>query len=151
MSARRKRIEQVVSHRGKVLDERIAELQQHKSRETAARLAADRERDEAERASETRLKLAQAPLSAADWVAANEWLKSRATLSALAETEALKARLGTQRARAQVLHARTDLKKLEVLSSRIGKEERTQQERVERRLEDELAAQRFVSDRRGDK
>jgi flagellar biosynthesis chaperone FliJ len=151
MSARRKRIEQVVSHRGKVLDERIAELQQHKSREAAARLAADRERHEAERASETRLKLAQAPLSAADWVAANEWLKSCAAVAALAETQALKARLGTQRARAQVVHARTDLKKLEVLSSRIGEEERSQQERVERRLEDELAARRFISDRRGDK
>jgi flagellar biosynthesis chaperone FliJ len=151
MSARRKRIEQVVSHRGKVLDERIAELEQHKSREAAARLAADRERDEAARASETRLKLAQAPLSAADWVAANEWLKSRAAVAELAETQALKARLGTQRARAHVLHARTDLKKLEVLSSRIGEEERSQQERVERRLEDELAARRFVSDRRGDK
>jgi flagellar biosynthesis chaperone FliJ len=151
MSARRKRIEQVVMHRGKVLDERIADLNQHKQREADARLAADRERRQAERASETRLKLAEGPLSAADWVAANEWLKSRATLAELAETQALKARLGTQRARAHVLDARTDLKKLEVLSSRIGDEERSQQERVARRLEDELAAQRFAADRRGDK
>ena len=151
MSPRQKRIEKVVAHRGKVLDERIAELSQHKSREDAARLAAERERDEAQRASETRLKLAEAPLSATDWIAANEWLKSRAALAELAETQALKARLGTQRARAHVLHARTDLKKVEVLSARIGAEARTQQERAERRLEDELSAQRFAADRRGDK
>lgn len=151
MSPRQKRIEKVVAHRGKVLDERIAELSQHKSREEAARLAAERERDEAQRASETRLKLAEAPLSATDWIAANEWLKSRAALAELAETQALKARLGTQRARAHVLHARTDLKKVEVLSARIGAEARTQQERADRRLEDELSAQRFAADRRGDK
>ena len=151
MSPRRQRIDKVVQHRGKELDKRIGELNEQKSREEAARLAAQRERDEALRASETRLKLAEAPLSATDWIAANEWLKSRAALAEIAETQAIKARLGTQRARAQVLTARTDLKKVEVLSARIGAEERVLQERAERRLEDELAAQRFAADRRGEK
>jgi flagellar export protein FliJ len=151
MSPRRQRIEKVVQHRGKELDKRISELNEQKNREEAARLAAEREREEAERASERRLKLAEAPLSATDWIAANEWLKSRSALAEIAETQAVKARLVTQRARAEVLHARTDLKKVEVLSARIGAEERVQQERVERRLEDELAAQRFASDRRGEK
>jgi hypothetical protein len=145
MSPRRQRIEKVIVHRGKELDKRVSELNEQKNREEAARVAAQRVREEAERASETRLKLAQAPLSATDWVAANEWLKSRA------ETQAIKARLVTQRARAEVLNARTDLKKVEVLSARISAEERAQQERTLRRLEDELAAQRFAADRRGDK
>ena len=151
MSPRRQRIEKVVQHRGKELDKRISELNAQKSREEAARLAAVREREEAQRASESRLKLAEAPLSATDWIAANEWLRSRAALAEIAETQAVKARLVTQRVRAEVLHARTDLKKVEVLSARIGAEERVQQERAERRLEDELAAQRFAADRRGDK
>ncbi len=151
MSPRRQRIEKVVEHRGKELDKRITELNEQKSREEAARLAAEREREEALRACEKRLKLAEAPLSATEWIAANEWLKSRAALAELAETQAVKARLGTQRARAHVLHARTDLKKVEVLSARISAQERVQQERAERRLEDELAAQRFLADRRGDK
>ena len=151
MNPRRQRIEKVVQHRGKELDKRIGELNEHKNREEAARLAAEREREEALRASETRLKLAEAPLTATDWIAANEWLKSRAALAELAEAQAVKARLGTQRARAHVVHARTDLKKVEVLSARIGAEERAQRERAERRLEDELAAQRFAADRRGDK
>ena len=151
MSPRRQRIDKVVEHRGKELDKRISELNAQKSREEAARLAAEREREELLRASETRLKLAEAPLSATDWFAANEWLKSRAAFAELAETQAIKARQVTQRARAHVLHARTDLKKVEVLSARISAEERVQQERAERRLEDELAAQRFLADRRGDK
>lgn len=151
MSPRRQRIEKVVQHREKELDKRIGELNEQKNREEAARLAAEQKRLEALRASENRLKLAEAPLSASDWVAANEWLKSRAALAEIAETQAVKARLGTQRARAQVMDARTDLKKLEVLSARIDAEERAQQERVARRLEDELAAQRFLADRRGDK
>jgi flagellar biosynthesis chaperone FliJ len=151
VSPRQKRIEKVVAHRGKVLDQRITELSQHKREEEAARLRAEQERAQLQLASETRLKLAEAPLSAADWVAANEWLKSRAAYTDLAETHAVKARLGTQRARAHVLHARTDLKKVEVLSERIGSEERTQRERLERRLEDELTAQRMLNDPRGDK
>ncbi len=151
MSPRRQRIEKVVEHRNKELDKRITELNEQKNREEAARLAAQREREEAQRASESRLKLAEAPLSATEWIAANEWLKSRAALAEIAETQAVKARLVTQRARAQVMSARTDLKKVEVLSARIGAEERAQQERVARRLEDELAAQRFAADRRGDK
>jgi flagellar export protein FliJ len=151
MNPRRQRIEKVVQHRGKELDKRVSELNEQKNREEAARLAAERERQEAARASETRLKMAEAPLSATEWIAANEWLKSRSALAEIAETQAVKARLVTQRARAEVLHARTDLKKVEVLSARIGAEERVQQERAARRLEDELAAQRFASDRRGDK
>ncbi|MES1179224.1 MAG: flagellar FliJ family protein [Myxococcales bacterium] len=151
MSPRRQRIEKVVQHRGKELDKRISELNEQKNREEAARMAAQREREEAARASENRLKMAQAPLSATDWIAANEWLKSRAALAEIAETQAVKARLVTQRARAEVLHARTDLKKVEVLSARIGAEERVRQERAERRLEDELAAQRIAAARRGEK
>jgi len=151
MSPRRQRIEKVVEHRGKELDKRISELNEQKNREEAALQAAIREREEARLASEKRLKLAEAPLSATDWIAANEWLKSRAAVAEQAALQAVAAHKGTQVARAQVLHARTDLKKVEVLSARIGAEERAQRERAERRLEDELAAQRFAADRRGDK
>ena len=151
MSPRGKRIEKVIVHRGKELDKRVAELTQHKTREEIARLAAQSERQELLRASETRLKLAEAPVDANSWIEANEWLKTRATKTELAETQAIKAHLGTQRARAHVLSARTDLKKVEVLSTRIETEERNKRERGERRLEDEIASLLFNSDRRGDK
>ncbi|MEO7037475.1 MAG: hypothetical protein ABI548_26210 [Polyangiaceae bacterium] len=147
MSARRQRIEKVVALRGKELDKRVVELSQQKSREEAARLAAEREREELLRASESRMKLAEAPISANEWVEANEWLRTREAQAEIADTQAAKARAGTERARAHVLHARTDLKKLEVLSTRIETEERTHRDRAERRLEDEIAALRFAADR----
>jgi len=151
MSPRRQRIEKVIEHRGKELDKRIGELNEQKIREDAALSEAIREREEARRASEMRLKLAEAPLSATDWIAANEWLKSRAAVAEQAAIQAVKAHQTTERVRANVLHARTDLKKVEVLSARISAEERLLQERAERRLEDELTSQRFFADRRGDK
>jgi flagellar biosynthesis chaperone FliJ len=146
MSPRRNRIEKVVQHRNKELDRRIAEHTEHKNREEAARLAAERERQELLKASASRLKLAEAPLSANEWIEANEWLRTRSAQAELADTQAAKARVGTQRARAHVLHARTDLKKVEVLSARIGAEESAEQERADRRLEDELSALRFAAE-----
>jgi flagellar export protein FliJ len=150
MSPRRQRIEKVAVLRGKELDKRVAELSQQKSREEAARLAAEREREQLLRAAESRTKLAAAPLSANEWVEANEWLRTRAAQAEIADTHAAKARAGTERARTQVLHARTDLKKIEVLSTRIETEERTSRDRAERRLEDEIAALRFSADRARD-
>ena len=147
MSPRRQRIEKVIVYRGKELDKRVAELGQQKSREEAARIAAEAERQQLQRASETRLKLTEAPLTATAWVEANEWLKARAAKAELAETQAIKARMGTQRARDHVLSARADLKKVEVLSSRIEMEERSKRERSERRLEDEIASLLFNSER----
>jgi flagellar export protein FliJ len=151
MSLRRQRIEKVIAHRGKELDKRVLELSQQKNREDAAHAAAEGERHELQRATETRLKLTEAPMDASSWIEANEWLKTRAAKSEIAETQATKARLGTQRARSHVLNARTDLKKVEVLSTRIETEERGKRERVERRLEDEIASRLFNSDRRGQK
>jgi flagellar export protein FliJ len=151
MSPRRQRIDKVIQHRGKELDKRVAELTQHKTREEAARQAAESERQELQRASETRLKLAEAPVDANSWIEANEWLRTRAAKTEIAETQVIKARLGTQRARTHVLSARTDLKKVEVLSTRLETEERSKRERSERRLEDEIASLLFSSDRRGDK
>ena len=151
MNPRRQRIEKVITHRGKELDRRVAELSQQKAREEAARMVAEHEREELERASQSRLKLTEGQLRANEWVEANEWLRVRSAQTEIAELHAQKARVGTQRATAHVLHARTDLKKVEVLSARIGAEEQSEQERAERRLEDELTALRFASDRRGDK
>jgi flagellar export protein FliJ len=140
MNPRRRRIERVVAHRGKELDKRVAELGAHRAREEEARRAAANEREKLQHASEGRLKLTGATLTASSWIEANEWLKSRAKSAEVADKQAFKAGQTTQRARAQVLHAHSDLKKVEVLSTRIESEERVKQERVERRLEDEIAA-----------
>jgi flagellar export protein FliJ len=151
MNPRRQRIEKVIDHRSKELDKRVAELSRSRAREGEARLRAEAEQAALLHASETRLKLANAAIAAKNWVEANEWLQTRAAVSAVAETLVLKARTVTARAQQHVMSARGDLKKVELLSERLVQEERRATDRVERRLEDELAALRFSAERsRGD-
>jgi flagellar export protein FliJ len=146
MSPRRQRIEKVIDHRSKELDKRVAELARSRSREAEARERAATEQAALQHASETRMKLADAEIAAKNWVEANEWLQTRAALSAAAETQVVKARTVTARAQQHVLSARGELKKVELLSERIVREERVATERIERRLEDEIAALRFSAD-----
>ena len=147
MSPRRHRIQKVIQHRGKELDRRVSTLAEQRAREAQAIEQAKRERAEAEQASETRLKLAQETTSAKDWIQANEWHHSRLARAELAEQHAVRAHVSTEQARAQVLSARSDLKKVEILSDRLSAEERAQAELRERRLEDELSALRFSQQR----
>ncbi len=147
MSPRRQRIEKVVVHRGKALDERVAELSRSKAREVEALRRAQAEQSALEDASESRMKLANTATSAKYWVEANEWLQTRAALTAAAETQVLKARTLTAHAQEHVRFARGDLKKVELLSERLLREEKVETERLERRLEDEIATLRFNNDR----
>jgi flagellar export protein FliJ len=147
MSPRRQRIEKVVVHRGKALDERVAELSRSKAREAEALRRAEAEQSALENASESRMKLAHSATSAKYWVEANEWLQTRAALTAAAQTQVLKARTLTANAQEHVRSARGDLKKVELLSERLLREENAQTERLERRLEDEIATLRFNNDR----
>lgn len=147
MSPRRNRIEKVVQHRGKELDRRVSTLAEQRAREAQAVAQARAQRSEAEQASEMRLKLAQEAASAQEWIAAHEWHRSRVARAEQAETQAIRAQASTEQARAQVLSARSDLKRVEILSERLGAEERAQAELRERRLEDELGALRFSQQR----
>ncbi|HEY2407715.1 MAG TPA: hypothetical protein VGI10_17025 [Polyangiaceae bacterium] len=143
MSPRRQRIEKVINHRGKELDRRVSTLAERRAREALAIEQAKAGRAEAEQASETRLRLAQETSSAKDWIAVNEWHKSRVDRAEQAESQAVRARVSTENARAEVLTARGDLKRVELLSERLSAEERAQAEIRERRLEDEVSALRF--------
>jgi flagellar export protein FliJ len=147
MSPRRQRIQKVIVHRGKELDRKVSTLAETRAREARAIEQAKNERAEAEQASEMRLKLAQETTSAKDWIAANEWHHSRLARAAPAETHAKRARASTEQARSQVLDARSDLKRVEILSERLTVEERAQADVKERRLEDELSALRFSQQR----
>lgn len=144
MSPRRARIEKVITLREKALDERVAKL--HGSREAEARAlsAEEQKRSELQAASASRLKLAEeGALSASSWIEANEWLQSRQRHAERARMEAAKAQLETRQAQGAVLSARADLKKVELLSERIQKQEDSDAQVLERRLEDELSSMRF--------
>jgi hypothetical protein len=145
MSPRRTRIEKVVTLREKELDKRVQQLAGQRAAEARALSAEEQKKVELEQASQSRLKLAEEgeALSAMSWIEANEWLANRRLHHEKACIDAARAQLDTQKAQGAVLYARTDLKKVELLSERIQKQENDTAQRVERRLEDELSSLRF--------
>ncbi len=149
MSPRRTRIEKVINLREKTLDERVAKLSDQRAAEARAVSAEEQKRIELAQASETRLRLAAEgeAVSAGSWVEANEWLASRQRQLEQARLAAARAQLETKQAQGAVMLARSDLKKVELLSERIAQQEERQAQVLERRLEDELTSMRF---RRGE-
>lgn len=145
MSPRRKRIEKVVGLREKELDKRVQELLGTRAAEARAMSDEERKRLELEQASESRLKMAAdgGELSATSWIEANEWMNNRRLNHEHARAQAARAQLETKRAQTAVLTARTDLKKVELLSERLQQQETTTAERAQRRMEDELSSLRF--------
>lgn len=144
MSPRRARIEKVVGLREKELDKRVAKLSDKRAAEARALSEEERKKQELEQASESRLKLAEEEaLSASAWIEANEWLSARQKHLEKARLDAARAQVETQRAQGEVMSARSDLKKLELLSERIQRQEQSDAQQLERRLEDELSALRF--------
>lgn len=145
MSPRRARIDKVVTLREKELDKRVAKLGENRAAEARAHSEEERKKLELEQASQTRLKLAEEgeALSATSWIEANEWLARQRQVHERARVEAAMAQLETRKAQGAVMSARTDLKKVELLSERIQRQEDTHADQVERRLEDELSALRF--------
>jgi flagellar export protein FliJ len=145
MSPRRARIEKVVVLREKELDKRVAQLSDTRAAEARALSAEEQKKLELAKASESRLKLAEEgeALSASNWIEANEWLVSRQKRLEQARVDAARAALETRKAQGAVMTARSDLKKVELLSTRIQAQEETEAQKAERRLEDELSALSF--------
>lgn len=145
MSPRRNRIEKVITIREKELDKRVAKLGEQRAAEAQALSEEERKKQELEQASESRLKLAEEgeALSAMAWIEANEWLSARQKQAEKARLNAARAQLETRKAQGEVMVARSDLKKVELLSERIQKQEESDAQRQERRLEDELSSLRF--------
>jgi flagellar export protein FliJ len=145
MSPRRTRIEKVITLREKELDSRVATLATTRAAEARALSAEEQKKLELDQASESRLKLAEEgeALSASSWIEANEWLQSRQKHVERARVETVKAQQETRKAQGAVMSARSDLKKVELLSERIQKQEEGEAQMLERRLEDELSSMRF--------
>jgi flagellar export protein FliJ len=144
MSPRRSRIGKVVTLREKELDKRVAQLGEQRVAELRAASAEEQKKVEVHEASESRLRLTEgAALSAMSWIEANEWLQSRQRGLEKAKLETARAQVETRKAQGAVLTARSDLKKVELLSERIQHQEESEAQKAERRLEDELSALRF--------
>lgn len=144
MSPKRARIQKVVDHRAEQLDKTISALADSRARQEEALKAVQAQREQLERALEKRAELENGEATVEHWLMADDWLKTQGALEQMAVRRAAKAHAAVEQARGKVLAARADLRRIEALATRLQREEQAQAERAERRLHDELAAQRFA-------
>lgn len=140
LSPRRRRIEKIVAHRQKELDERVGELAAQKAKEAAAAAKAE-ETDRAVREASDRCRaLAEQGGGAQTFLEAGEWLDSISREAVRAWARVRMEQAVTTRAQQAVFATKMKLKQAEQLQTRVTVSEQRQEERKERRRDDEDAA-----------
>ncbi|HEV8548339.1 MAG TPA: flagellar FliJ family protein [Polyangiaceae bacterium] len=139
MTNKQKRIQKVIVHREKELDQRVVELGKARVEAERVESAALAEQKKLELATAERDKMADRTMSAREWRDANEWMASR-ELSHLAVTRELeKVTAQVEAQKGHVLVARRALKGVEMVEERLKTAELRAEERADQRLQDELA------------
>jgi len=150
MTLRRKKVKRVIEIREQRLNERAVVLvQAHEGRSAAANLAMDAATHLAE-ATEYRKELMAQPLSVTSWIEAEQWLALRNNQHARAQTNLQSAEVVLTRAHENVLAARSDVKRMELLDKRLARGEARKQSRLEQSSNDEHARRAFLNTRRGE-
>ena len=143
MSPRRTRVQRIISIREKQRDEKVKTLADRERSLAEANHKAEGEKRRLFHATAERERLANEGADAKSWLEADEWLAARAALHDIAKRQAERASVAVDHARDAVVEAQVDVRRVEMLSERLEAKERADEERVARRLEDEIAAQRF--------
>jgi flagellar export protein FliJ len=133
-----------VDHRAELLDKTVSALADSRAQREEALKAVQAQREQLKLALEQRTALENGEATVENWLMADNWLKTQGALEQMAVRRATKADAGVEQARVKVLSARADLRRIEALATRLQREEQAQAERAERKLHDELAAQRFA-------
>lgn len=140
MNTRHRRLQQLKDQREKALAERVRSLDVARLELERAE-AAERSAGEVRRAAEAdRQEAAGRGVSVELWVSLNQWLQSSQAACELARRTTERAALGVERARAQVLSARTASKQVDLLRERILQREQGEERRREQGAQDEHAA-----------
>jgi len=140
MSPRQRRIQRILEHRQKELDERAGVLAAVRMKEAAAVADADAADVRAREAATARRALAEKGADVLSFIEAEEWLVATARRAERAWAFVVGIRREVEKAQAVVVQARTKLKQAEQLAARVALSERKLDERRERRRDDEAAA-----------
>jgi flagellar export protein FliJ len=140
MSPRARRIQRILEHRQKELDERAGALAAVRAREAAAVAEAEATDALAQAATDARRKLAETGSDVFSFLEAEEWLVSTTRRAERAWASVAAVRHEVEKAQAIVLQARTKLKQAEHLAARVALGERKLEDRRERRRDDEASA-----------
>ncbi|MFO0565953.1 MAG: hypothetical protein U0263_09845 [Polyangiaceae bacterium] len=147
MTSRRVRIQKIAKLREKELERQAQRLAQAHAAVAAAHARADEEARKVELANLEREQLLSSDFSGDRWRDANEWLETRTIHHDEALSHLQRAHIVAERAQRAVLDARAALRRLEVLDERLAVSEARVLEQKERKLHDELAAQKAARGR----
>ncbi|HET9958232.1 MAG TPA: flagellar export protein FliJ [Polyangiaceae bacterium] len=143
MTQRKKRLDKLKEHRARAVDERLSDLSKVRALEQAASQRAEREASSLERARQQREQAFSGATDVSRLSDATDWLLACAARKDAALQELTRAQRAVARAQQEVLAARNELRKIELVAERLALEERKREERVEQKMTDEFAALRF--------
>jgi len=139
MTNKQKRIQKVIVHREKELDERVVELGKARVEAERVETAVESERQKLAKAAAERDALSERTMSAREWREANEWVHSRSLSHQAVARELTQAEKVVEASQAQVLTARRALKGVELVEERLKTAEARAEERADQKLQDEFA------------
>jgi len=139
MTNKQKRIQKVIVHREKALDQRVVELGKARAETERAESALEAERAKLARAAAEREAMSDKTMSAREWREANEWLASRALSHQAVTRELVQATERMEESQSNVLVARRELKGVELVEERMKTEERRAEDRADQKLSDAYA------------
>lgn len=139
MTNKQKRIQKVIVHREKELDERVVELGKARAEAERVETVVESERQKLAKAAAEREAMSERTMSAREWRETNEWVHSR-SLSHQAVTRELEhAEKIVEASQANVLTARRALKGVELVEERLKTEVARAEDRADQKLQDEFA------------
>src|SRR6185369_14274691 len=115
MTNKQKRIQKVIVHREKELDQRVVELGKARVETERAESAVESERQKLDKAAAERDAMSERSMSAREWREANEWLHSRSLSHQVVTRELDQATVKLEQSQANVLTARRALKGVELV------------------------------------
>jgi flagellar export protein FliJ len=148
MTSRRKRLDKVVKHRERQLENKVQALQQSRNAQAAALERARQEQQMLKQAAEYRESLTREVVQVADLAAASQWVEARVDQLQHARLQLARADAVVERAQQSTLAARNDLKRVELLDDRLARVELKKSEGDERKAQDEHCTRQFVARRR---
>ncbi len=148
MSQRKKRLKKLIELREHEVEERLIRLAEQRAAEERAKQALIQQVELEKSAAERRLSAISHAFDVNSLNQETDWLVTCGRRRELAEREMVRARRAVTDAQSQVLKAKNELKKIQLLAERVEAEEKVRLERSEQRFSDELAALRFAEEKR---
>lgn len=142
MSPKRKKIQRVLSLREKKLDQRAIELEQSKSRLKTAKQEHSLESERLIEAAKRRAELADGRTDVGTWIEADQWLSQKQSDLRRADIRVAAAEASIQTALQNVVDARIDKRRIEILDEHLASGEARKVDKLEQRLTDEIARRR---------